>query len=62
MANTLLGLTTTNVQNNAEVVVKREQDLAQTLPHNTVEKIVLDQLKSPETVTHKTVQVYNTHT
>jgi len=59
MGNTVTGLIIANVPKNVEVVAKREQDPAQTLLHNTVEKIVLDQLKSPETVTHKNVQVNN---
>jgi len=40
MGNTLTGLSTTNVPKNAEVVAKRKQDLVQTLPRNTVAKIV----------------------
>ena len=57
MANTLSGLTTASVQNNVEVVAKREQEPVQTLLHNMVERIVLDQLKNLNHVTHSLVQV-----
>ena len=57
MATTLLGLIMTSVQNNVEVVAKIEQEIAQTLLHNMVEKIVLDHQKNLNHVTHSLVQV-----